>query len=235
MPKTKLTLVMLMTLFLSLGMLATASLAKDGQPRIIAIGDSLMAWHRGANLSIADAVSKGLSEPVVNRSVSGARIIYGLPISGALGMKIANQFRQDRVDWVIMTGGGNDFMMGCGCGACERRMERLISPNGTRGEVPKLISSIRKTGARVVYVGYLRSPGVGSPIENCKDEGDAFEARLSKLAKRDKGLYFLSIRDLVPSGDRSFHSADMIHPSRKASRAIGARITKLIQKVDRTR
>ncbi len=235
MTKTKLITAILLTLFSSVGLLATTAHAKDGQPRIVAIGDSLMAWHRGANLSIADEVSKGLSEPVVNRSISGARIIYGLPITGALGMKIANQFREDRVDWVIMTGGGNDFMMGCGCGACERRMAKLISADGGRGEVPKLISDIRKTGARVVYVGYLRSPGVGSPIESCKDEGDEFEARLGKLAKRDKGLYFLSLQDLVPSGDRSFHGADMIHPSRKASRAIGARITRLIQKADRTR
>ncbi len=237
MTKSKLIFTVLFAVFFGCTLLTATAQAKDAdKPRIVAIGDSLMAWHRGADLSIADAVSRGLGEPVTNRAISGARIIYGLPVSGALGMKITNQFRKDtKADWVIMTGGGNDFMLGCGCGACERRMARLISTDGRKGEVPKLVSRIRKTGARVVYVGYLRSPGMGSPIEACKDEGDEFEARLTKLAKRDKGLYFLSLRDLVPSGDRSFHGADMIHPSRKASRAIGARVTRLIKKADRAR
>ena len=232
--KAKLILVMLSAVLFSAGV-PSANAQDSSTPRILAIGDSLMAWHRGADQSIADAVSAGLGEPVLNRSISGARIIYGLPISGAMGMKIANQFRKDRVDWVVMTGGGNDFFLGCGCGACERRMGRLISDDGRKGEVPKLVARIRKSGARVVYLGYLRSPGMGSPIESCKDEGDAFEARITKLARRDEGVYFLSLKTLVPKGDRSFHGADMIHPSRKASKAIGARVTRLIQKVDRTR
>lgn len=204
-------------------------------PRILAMGDSLMAWHRGADLSIADGLAKTLKEPVLNRSISGARIVYGLPISGAMGMKIANQYRGERFDWVVVTGGGNDFLFGCGCNKCERRMDRLISADGRKGDVPSLVASIRKSGSRVVFLGYLRSPGVGSPIESCKDEGDTYEARIAKMANRDKGVYFLSLTDLVPKGDTSFHSADMVHPSRKASRIIGERLAKLIKKADRNR
>ena len=65
-----------------------------------------------------------------------------------------------------------------------------------------------------------------------KDEGDAFEARLAELAKRDKGVFFHSIADLVPSGDRSFHGLDMIHPSRKASKIIGQQVAALIKRAD---
>lgn len=205
--------------------------------RILAIGDSLMAWHRGAGSSIADIVSKELAEPVENRSISGARVIYGLPITGALGMRISRQYRddEDNFDWVIITGGGNDLWLGCGCSRCERRMTRMISPDAKRGELVDLVGRIRRQGARVVYLGYLRSPGTNSPIESCKDEAEAFEARLATFAERDRGVYFHSIAGLVPSGDRSFHGVDMIHPSHKASTIIGQQIARIIKRADSTR
>ncbi|MBU2981314.1 SGNH/GDSL hydrolase family protein [Lentibacter algarum] len=229
----RLPLVLLFTLVLSGA--AQAQTSAKPVPRILAIGDSYMAWHRGVEQSIADIAAKELGEPVLNHSVSGARIIYGLPISGAMGFKIGTQFRGGPYDWVIVTGGGNDFMLGCGCGACERRMERLVSKDGRKGEVPTLVAKIRQSGARVVFLGYLRSPGFGSPIENCKDEGDIYDARLKALSKRDKGVFFLPQAKLVPKGDLSFHSADRIHPSRKASKLIGEEIARLIRKVDRSR
>lgn len=210
--------------------------AEAEKPKILAIGDSLMAWHRNEDLSIADSIAAELGEPVLNRAISGARIIYGLPVTGAMGLRISNQFRErERYDWVIVTGGGNDFLFGCGCNRCERRMDRMLTADTKRGDVVSLIARIRKTGARVIYLGYLRSPGLGSPIENCKDEGDAFEARLAALAARDKGVYFHSIAGLVPSGDRSFHGVDMVHPSKKASTIIGKQIARLIQRADTTR
>jgi hypothetical protein len=89
---------------------------------------------------------------------------------------------------------------------------------------------LRGTGAQVIYVGYLRSPGVGSPIEHCHDDGNELEHRVSALSKIDKGLHFVSLADLVPNGDRSFHAMDMIHPSLKASAMIGERLAKLMQK-----
>ncbi len=41
-------------------------------------------------------------------------------------------------------------------------------------------------------------------------------------------MIFLSIADMVPAGDRSYHGVDMIHPSRKASLEIARRIAKVI-------
>ena len=203
------------------------------KPKILAIGDSLMAWHRIDDKSIADSIAASLGEPVLNRAISGARIIYGLPLTGAMGLRISNQFRdRERYDWVIITGGGNDFMLGCGCARCDRRMNKMLTADAKQGDIVSLVARIRQTGARVVYLGYLRSPDMDSPIESCKDEGDAFEARLVELAKRDKGVFFHSIADLVPSGDRSFHGLDMIHPSRKASKIIGQQVAALIKRAD---
>ncbi|MEE4187352.1 MAG: SGNH/GDSL hydrolase family protein, partial [Roseobacter sp.] len=91
------------------------------------------------------------------------------------------------------------------------------------------VNSIRATGARVIYVGYLRSPGVGSMIDHCRDEGEDFEARLKAMASTDPGVHFVSLVDLVPYGDRSYHVFDMIHPSQKASRKIAERISAIIR------
>ncbi|HGG03909.1 MAG TPA: SGNH/GDSL hydrolase family protein [Aliiroseovarius sp.] len=195
------------------------------------MGDSLLAAHGLSGNAVSDVAAATLGEPVTDRSVAGARIIYGLPISGALGMKIAKQYRKGPWDWVVLNGGGNDLWLGCGCNRCERRLTRLISQDGQDGKIPKLVKTLRDDGARVLYVGYLRSPGVGSPIESCRDEGDVLEARISAMAAADDGVYFLSLADLVPYGDRSFHMVDMIHPSRKASAIIGRMIAEQIQAV----
>jgi len=92
-----------------------------------------------------------------------------------------------------------------------------------------MVSKLRKTGARVIYLGYLRSPGVGSIIEHCRDEGDILEQRIARLAALDEGIFFLSLRNLVPDGDRSYHALDMVHPSIKASTAIGRMVADIIK------
>ena len=105
----------------------------------------------------------------------------------------------------------------------------MVSPTGETGKIPDIVGRIRSTGAQVIYVGYLRSPGRGSPIEHCRDEGDALEARLARMAARDPGVHFLSVADVVPNGDASYHAADRIHPSEKASAAIARRIVRVMR------
>jgi len=202
----------------------------QAQPRILVMGDSMMASHSLSGRAIPHVIAHRLKQPIANRAVSGARIIYNLPITGAMGLSIPQQFRKGEWDWVVLNGGGNDLWLGCGCHKCDRKMDRLISESGLKGQIPSLIAKIRKTGAKVLYVGYLRSPGANSPIESCKDDGDVLEQRVGTLAKKIKGVYFLSNKDLVPNGDRSFHGLDMIHPSIKGSNAIGTRIARFIAK-----
>lgn len=200
----------------------------QGTARIMALGDSFFAFHRGTGKSIPDVVGRALSQKVENRSVSGARIIYKLPLTGSMGFNISKQYRKGPWEWVLMNGGGNDLWLGCGCAKCNRRMNQLISKDGTRGEIPKLVAKARRAKSRVIYVGYLRSPGLDSPIENCRDEGDELERRLAIMAKRDGGVWFVPVKDLVAHGDKSYHAADRIHPSIKASREIGQRVAEVI-------
>lgn len=207
----------------------TESVSRDSSAHILAMGDSMLAVHGTTNNGVADVLERELGRAVIDRSVIGARIIYHLPISGSAGMKIAKQYRAGDWDWVVLNGGGNDLWLGCGCIACNKKLDKLAAKDGTSGKIPALIHSIRKTGARVAYVGYLRSPGRGSPIEYCRDEGDELERRVTEYAHYDDGVFVVSLKDMIPHGDRSFHAVDMIHPSRKGSAAIGQRIAAVIK------
>lgn len=207
----------------------TEAVNQNENPRILLMGDSLLAIHGASGQAVSNAIEAELGEPVVDRAVSGARYFYVLPISGSAGLNITKQFTPGKWDWIVLNGGGNDLLFGCGCGRCGRQMNRLISENGRKGAIPGYVSKLRSTGAKVIYVGYLRTPGVTSPVEHCVDEGNALEGRIAKLAALDAGIHFVSLANLVPYGDRSYHGIDLIHPSIKASRRIGKRIADIIK------
>jgi hypothetical protein len=192
--------------------------------RILLMGDSMMAVHGMTGASVSDAMERRLQQPVIDRSVIGARFLYRLPVSGAAGLNIPKQYRKGDWEWVVLNGGGNDILFGCGCGPCAQRVDRLISKDGRKGAIPGFVSRLRRDGAQVLFVGYMRTPGVTSPIEHCVDEGREMDARLARLAALDRGVHFLSLDGLVPHGDRSYHGMDLVHPSAKASDAIAARI-----------
>lgn len=205
------------------------SVSRDHPSRILVVGDSMLATHRMSDRAVADALEQTLREPVVDRSTIGARFHYALPISGSAGLNITKQYVPGEWDWVVVNGGGNDLWFGCGCMICGPKLDRLISEDGTKGTIPGFLSRLRQSGAKVIYVGYLRSPGLASPIEHCRDEGAELERRVARLSQIDSGLYYLSLQDLVPNGDGSYHAIDMIHPSVKGSTAIGQLLANVIE------
>ena len=46
----------------------------------------MLAWNRADDMAIADQVEKILGQPVIDRSVVGAHVIYQLPVSGKMVM-----------------------------------------------------------------------------------------------------------------------------------------------------
>lgn len=204
------------------------TVTRASTPRILAMGDSMLAWHRSSNRAISDELERQLGVAVIDRSITAARFNYALPITGALGLNISKQFRNEKWDWVVLNGGGNDLWFGCGCVVCDGTLNKLVSPDASAGKIPDLVSRIRAGGARVVFIGYLYSPGSYSIIDHCKDEAIELENRLARLASQQNGFYFLRVSNLVPDGDRSFHSVDMIHPSIKASKMIGELVAGII-------
>jgi lysophospholipase L1-like esterase len=200
------------------------------QSRILVLGDSMMASNSVVNGTVADGIEAALGEEVIDRSVIGARYFYLLPLSGAAGLRLDAQYRPGKWDFVVLNGGGNDLLFGCGCGKCDGVLNRLVSPDGRTGAIPTFVAKLRASGARVVYVGYLRNPGTATPVKACGPAGNELDRRLGRMAALDSGVDFLAMSDLVPNGDTSFHQFDRIHPSPKGSRAIAQRIAARIKR-----
>ena len=220
---------LLATLVVLLFLGQTAPVNAREKMKVLVMGDSLMTSNGSAKFSVPYLLAQKLETKVKSTAVAGARFGYKMPLTGALGFNISRQFRKGKWDYVVMNGGGNDLWLGCGCLRCKKRLNRLISPDGTKGYISTAVSRARNTGAKVIYVGYLRSPGLGSPIEHCKKVGNALEARIGVMAKQDAGVNFVSLADIVPYGDRSFYGVDMIHPSKKGSLAVAGRIADAIR------
>lgn len=197
--------------------------------RILLMGDSMMASNSEADLAVADVIEGELHEEVIDRSVVGAKYFYYLPISGAAGLRIDAQYRPGNWDVIVMNGGGNDLLFGGGCGTSTEQLTRLITPDGHHGAIPNFVANLRASGARVIYIGYLRNPGTFTPIKFCGPAGNELDRRLARMASLDEGVDFLTMADLVPFGDSSYHQFDRIHPSPKGSRAIANRIAAQIK------
>jgi acyl-CoA thioesterase I len=100
-----------------------------------------------------------------------------------------------------------------------------VTADGKSGSIPALVAKVRETGAKVIYTGYMRTPGVTSPVEGCGPLGDEMDRRLAKMSRRQKGVEFVPLADLVAKdGDKSYHGVDLIHPSAKGSKAIASRV-----------
>ncbi|GAA6190950.1 SGNH/GDSL hydrolase family protein [Phaeobacter sp. NW0010-22] len=208
------------------------AVSKDSQVRILAIGDSLMAWNSVLGSSIPKVIAEELNEPVIDHSVSGARMLTRDYSPDKKGFAVPYQYEKGPWDWVVVTGGGNDLLFGCGCGRCDKVMDQMISKDGLSGQIPDLFRRIRADGARVLYSGYLRSPNLLTPIEHCKDDGDEMEARIARLAGQEEGIVFASMAHIVPPGGLTYFAPDLIHPARKTSRLIGERLSRIIRDFD---
>ena len=203
---------------------------RNKDARILLMGDSMMAANRATGRAVANEIERQLGTEVIDRSVVGARYFYYLPVSGAAGLRLTAQYPKGDWDWVVLNGGGNDLLFGCGCGACDRMVDRLISADAKTGAIPDFVRRLRADGARVVYSGYLRNPGLYTPVRACRPYGDELDRRLTRLAATDpKGIFFVPMSDLVPRGDASMFQFDLIHPSAKGSAGIGARLAKVIK------
>lgn len=200
----------------------------DDSARILVMGDSLLAWNRLRGGSVARVLAERLGQPVKDNSESAA----SYDTQGAEAVVVGSiqaQYQRGNWDWVIIGGGGNNLLFDCKCGACDGVLDRLVSADGRSGAIPATVARARSRGARVIYSGYLRTPGFSSPVEHCSAIGDRFDQRLAVMAARDPGVTFMPLADLVQRpGDTSFHFPDRVHPSLKGSAAIAGRIAAIM-------
>ena len=221
--------VILVLLCLSL-LTACAGPSPQGAARVAVFGDSMMAWNGLSGQSAPHFLAAKLGEPVVNFAVSGARVNNPLPISSTLGFEIKHQFRKGPWEVILVNGGANDLFFGCGCGQCSRTLDRMVSADGTSGQLVDLLRKLHEdTRAHVIYVGYHRARGLKSPARGCGRELTVLEDRVAQTAAVSDGISYVSLRDVFPAGDPAFYASDIIHPSPKGSAAIAARLVPYVK------
>lgn len=219
-------------LILVMGLLSGCGGSQDVEPRplnteaeILAIGDSFFEWHVGSQQSIPDEIAKSLSQTVSNQSMIGA-VITG----GDGGIDIKDQYARGDWDWVVMAGGGNDLNDKCSCNACDAVLDELISQDANSGAIPDLVTTMLNNGHSVVYMSYPVLPNDAQfGFNRCGDEFAELQFRVNQLALNTQNMWMVSASDVVPEGDSSYFEGDSVHPSVKATAAIGEYIAQTIQ------
>lgn len=188
--------------------------------RVILLGDSVMAWNRREGASVADAVERQMGAPVLDASVSGARMRFG-GVGGAVGFSIPDQYRAGDWDAVVLNGGANDLFFACGCNRCDAVLDRLV-----RQDYPAFLDRLGNTS--VYIVGYY-GPAGDRPgnYDICNDELQVLERRLTRLAESRPNVEVVRVRDAI-TGNPSRYDADRVHPSSEGSAVIGGLVARAL-------
>ena len=199
--------------------------------RILALGDSIIAWNAGESASIPDVIGQRLGRDVVNASVSGALFSADDPEAAKEGLDIRAQYREGNWGWLVLDGGGNDFGDECGCGECRNVLNELISSSGQSGEIPVFVKGIAESGLKVLYLGYAKPPS-GSEFEACTATLDVFHSRLQSMANSFNNVFFLPNSNVIDSSNLALFDGDLVHPSILGSKIIGERVAEEILKIE---
>ena len=212
-------------IILTATLLAACGRGVPEDARIVVAGDSVMAWNRFQGGSVADGLRENLGERVGDVSLPAARIAGG---SGALN--IPEQLQGLKVEWVVLVGGANDLGGNCDCSDCGSVLDRLISDDGTQGEIPKLVNDLRRRGSKVIWADYYTSPRYAGTI--CEEPYQVLEARLGRMADARDGVTLVDMDDVFRPDDLSLFASDRTHPSEKGSARIAELLTPLLQRRD---
>lgn len=195
--------------------------ATGGGAAILALGDSIFEYNSGEGQSIPEVIGRELGIPVVNAARSGA-LFSNFDASAAEGLDIREQYQDGDWDWIVIIGGGNDYMDECLCGGCESTMDELVSVDGLSGEISDFVRDLVADGSRVMFVGYydVRSDA-GFGFDLCADEAVAHNGRLAVMAEAIDGVWFVSAGDVVSVDNRSAYAGDRVHPSVIGSTLVG--------------
>lgn len=220
---------LVLVLILVLASLACFAVAQDGASGdaslagpILVLGDSIVAWNAANGGSVGDVIAAKLGARTVSVAVPGSRVLAGPdPIPG--------QYVTGPWSWVVVQGGGNDLVEGCGCGPCSEHLDRLLGPDGTSGALADLVTRIRSDGPSVALWSYYEMPSDAPfPFNRCNDELAEVHARLGRLAEGDERIVLVDGRRAVRPSRPWLYDRDRVHPSPAGSRAIGTRLAEVI-------
>lgn len=196
-----------------------APVAQADPLRILAVGDSVLAWQKWTGRDIPSEMGAVLGAEVENDAVVGARFSNDSGLGRALGFDVRSQYRRGGWDIVLMNGGANDLLNDCKCGACGPVVDGLINAE-LDGEVPRFIAAVLQDARRVVWMGYYASARSGQ-FTGCRPFLVEYDKRMAQLADRTPGLQFIDSEDALDPDNRALFAVDGIHPSPEGAQRVG--------------
>lgn len=196
-------------------------MAALAEVRVLVLGDSILAWNGLRGQSIPQQMDRFDKLSVQSRAASGA-VFSGR--SGLFGREIMSQLPQGTWDVIVVNGGGNDLKRDCGCGSCAGTLDRLVSVDGQRGEMPGFLDLLSQRAERVIWLDYFPVSVRGGPFAPCRDALATLARRMQKAARQRARVTFLDAGQVYDPRDMSLYARDLIHPTPKG----GARIARLI-------
>lgn len=214
---------------LSLGACSAVSIPQDGD--ILVIGDSIMAWNQSSRQAIPDEIANALGREVHSRAVAGAKFDNSSALMSAVGFDIQTQYHGGRWNWIVLNGGANDLGFDdCNCGDCSVVVQRLISDDGRRGEIPAFLDRLQRSAAHILWMGYYASPG--TTFKACGDDLLELERRVMLYLDRVPDGYFVDARRFIDPKDSSLFASDNTHPSPESSAILGTALAEVIASVE---
>jgi acyl-CoA thioesterase-1 len=177
------------------------------KPRVLALGDSLMAGYglaAGHDLATrleAKLDADGVPVAIINAGVSGDTTAGGL---ARLDWALA-----DKPDAVILELGANDALRG-------------IDPEVTRANLDKILARLKQDGLKVLLVGMVAPTNWGAEYKQ------RFDAIYPELAKK----YDLALDPFILDGvamKPELNQPDMLHPNEKGVEVVAARIAPYVK------
>ncbi|MEO0745230.1 MAG: SGNH/GDSL hydrolase family protein [Pseudomonadota bacterium] len=195
------------------------SSAQADTPRVLAVGDSLLAWHKWTDQDIPSVMGQVLGARVENDAVAGARFSNASGLGRMLGFDVRSQYRRGPWDIVLMNGGANDLLNDCNCRACAPIVDGLINAD-LDGEVPRFVAQVLRDGAQVVWMGYYATAR-SAQFAGCRPFLVEYDARMARLAAVTQGLTFVDAEDALDPQNRALFALDGIHPSAEGALRVG--------------
>lgn len=189
---------------------------------MVAIGDSVFAFHRESGEDIPQVVGDALGIEVYNVAVSGAQLSGGED-------PIPAQLPEGPWSWVLMDGGANDMAERCGCGACDEALDQLITADGAAGILAELAATVTNTGAKLAIMGYYRLPPDAPDFDGCGPWLESLSARQARLADANPAVHFVDASAVVDGTDLDLFFRDRVHPSVAGSAVIGQHIAEALR------
>lgn len=194
------------------------------QADMLAIGDSILEANVGRGGSIPEIAARRTGHRVRNVAVSGAWATPGGGVQTIPEQRIAGKWA-----WIFMNGGANDLNGRCRCTDCASVMDELITRDAQRGVLVNIVEEALATGARVVFLGYPEMPkGAKYGFDRCGDELAEHRKRVSRLADRLPGMWFVDASRIAGRDDLPLFIEDRVHPSIEGSRMMGEAAAKAI-------